>query len=79
MEWAPPTTQDPALACRQACLRWRNTDARHPDVLAANVENEPGFVGPSRVPLLCESSFGGQPPHKGETPDPEVSVPSVQE
>ena len=41
--------------------------------------NEPDPLARAGCRSFCESSVGGQPPHKGETPDPEVSVPSVQE
>jgi len=47
-----------------------------------NAENEPGSVaraGCHSFAVSTKSSAGGQPPQKGETPDPEVSVPSVQE
>jgi hypothetical protein len=47
-----------------------------------NAENEPDPLpepGAAPYAVHTKSSAGGQPPHKGETPEPEVSVPSVQE
>ena len=37
------------------------------------------YGSPIATPHLDSLAAGGQPPHKGETPEPEVSVPSVQE